>query len=357
MEFFKKRGVALAVLVIAIVGAVFIGQSRKDGFIAKKPVALPEVKYQHWICDEAGMLSETTVDAIRQYNSSWDSKYYAIIAVATADNITGWTPQEAAQQLGADWGLAANDMLLLMVRNDEYYVACGDNVLAALNSYDTMQYKLKQAIEPLYANGDYDGAALAFYRQADVFYSQVQLGYSGGSDSDNDWAAPAASSADGTSIGAVIMLIIGIFVVWMLLDAVRYSRYRRRYVVGAPVNVVRPVYYPIFWGRRYAPPRPPRPPHQPRPPHGGAPRPPRPPMGGAPRPPRPSAPRPNAPRPSAPRPNAPRPGGSRPSAPRPSRPNRPSGGFGGGGFGGGSRGGGSRGGGFGGGGFGGGKRR
>ena len=55
------------------------------------------------------------------------------------------------------------------------------------------------------------------------------------------------------------MLIIGIFVVWMLLDAVRYSRYRRRYVVGAPVNVVRPVYYPVFWGRRYAPPRPPRP--------------------------------------------------------------------------------------------------
>ena len=34
MDFFKKRGVALAVLVIAIVGAVFIGQSRKDSFIA-----------------------------------------------------------------------------------------------------------------------------------------------------------------------------------------------------------------------------------------------------------------------------------------------------------------------------------
>ena len=29
-----------------------------------------------------------------------------------------------------------------------------------------------------------------------------------------------------TSSGAVVMLIIGIFVVWMLLDAVRYSRYR-----------------------------------------------------------------------------------------------------------------------------------
>ena len=37
MKFFEKRGVALVVLMLAIAGAVFIGQSRKDGFIAKKP--------------------------------------------------------------------------------------------------------------------------------------------------------------------------------------------------------------------------------------------------------------------------------------------------------------------------------
>ena len=347
MKFFEKRGIAFAALVLGIAAAVFIGQSRKAGYIENQPVTLPEVQYRQWICDEAGMLSETTKDAIHQYNDNWDSRYYAVIAVATADNITGWTPEEAAQKLGADWGLAANDMLLLMVRGDDYYVACGDNVLAALNSYDTMLARLKQAIEDPYYNGDFDGAALAFYRQADVFYGQAQMGSSGGSTDDGSWTAPAQpASAGGASVTGVILLIAAIFVVWMLLDAVRYSRYRRRYVVGAPVNVVRPVYYPVFWGRRYAPPRPPRPPHQPRPPHGGAPRPPRPPMGGAPRP----------PRPSAPRPNAPRPGGSRPSAPRPSRPSRP-GGFSGGGFGGGSRGGGSRGGGFGGGGFGGGKRR
>ena len=181
MKFLEKRGIALAVLVLAIAAAVFIGQSRKAGYIENQPVTLPEVQYRQWICDEAGMLSETTKDAIRQYNDNWDSRYYAVIAVATADNITGWTPEEAAQKLGADWGLAANDMLLLMVRGDDYYVACGDNVLAALNSYDTMLARLKQAIEDPYYNGDFDGAALAFYRQADVFYGQAQMGSSGGS--------------------------------------------------------------------------------------------------------------------------------------------------------------------------------
>lgn len=328
MKFFEKRGVALVVLMLAIAGAVFIGQSRKDGFIAKKPTELLDVQYQDWICDEAGLLNGQTEQLIRDYNDSWNSKYYAITAVASIDHLTGWDAEDYAANLGEKWGLGRNDMLLLMVRDDDYYVACGDNVLAVLNSYDTMLAKLKQAIEDPYYNGDFDGAALAFYRQADVFYAQAKL--DGGDSNDSGWYAPAApaASSGGTSIGSVVVLIIGIFLVWMVLDAMRYSRYRRRYIVGAPVNVVRPVYYPIFWGRRYAPPRPPM---------GGGPRP------GAPRPPRPNS-----------RPG----GGPRPSAPRPSRPSRPSGGsgFSGGGFGGSSRGG-SRGGGFGGGGFGGGKRR
>ena len=136
--------------------------------------ALPEVKYHQWICDEAGLLSEKTKEEIQQYNSDWDSRYYAAVAVATVDSITGWTPEKAAEKLGADWGLGENDMLLLLVRNGDYYVNCGGKVRAAMT--DTQQMKLKQAIETPYYNGDFDGAALAFYRQADVFYGQTPLG-------------------------------------------------------------------------------------------------------------------------------------------------------------------------------------
>ena len=174
MKFFKKRGVALAVLVLSIAAAVCIGQSRKAGYIAQQPVTLPEVKYHQWICDEAGLLSEKTKEEIQQYNSDWDSRYYAAVAVATVDSITGWTPEKAAEKLGTDWGLGENDMLLLLVRNGDYYVNCGDKVRAAMT--DTQQMKLKQAIETPYYNGDFDGAALAFYRQADVFYGQTPLG-------------------------------------------------------------------------------------------------------------------------------------------------------------------------------------
>ena len=221
-------------------------------------------------------------------------------------------------------------------------MACGDSVLAVLNQYDTMQAKLKQSIEGLYYSGDFDGAAAAFFRQADVFYGQMAQmqpsgGYSNSYNSGGEWNAPAKTGSGGVSLGSVVLLIVAILVVWALLDRVRYNRYRRRYILGAPVNVVRPVYYPIFWGRHLRP----RPPRSPRPSHGGY----RPPTGG---------------------PRPPAGGGYRPpqSSYRPPRGNsRPGGGFGGGsrggGFGnggfGGSRGGGSRGG-FGGGGFGGGHR-
>ena len=215
MKFFEKRGIAFAALVLAIAAAVFIGQSRKAGYIEKQPSELPQVEYHQWICDDAGMLADTTKDAIRQYNSAWDSKYYAIVAVATVDSLTGWTPEEAALQLGADWGLGANDMLLMMVRNDDYYVACGDNVLWVLSNYDTMQAKLKQAIESAYYSGDFDAAALAFYRQADVFYGQAQLG---STSADTVWTEPAQPG--GVDVLGVILLIVAIFVVWMLLDAV-----------------------------------------------------------------------------------------------------------------------------------------
>ena len=157
--------------------------------------------------------------------------------------------------------------------------------------------------------------------------------------------APLPTSVLMAFLFGAVLLVVGIFVVWILLDGLRYRRYRRR-----PVVVGGPVYYPVFWGRHPRPPRRPAPPRGPRPPMGGGPRPP---MGGGPRPPMGGGPRPGGSRPSTPRP-------SRPSGSRPSRSfggGSRSGGFSGKGFGGSSRsGGGSRGGGFSGKGFGGGKR-
>ena len=103
MKFFEKRGVALVVLVISIAAAVFIGQSRKDTFIAKTPTALLDVQYRQWVCDDAGLLSDKTEQLIRDYNGSWDGKYYAVVAVATVDKLVGWEGQDYADKFGEAW--------------------------------------------------------------------------------------------------------------------------------------------------------------------------------------------------------------------------------------------------------------
>ena len=306
------------VLILAILGASVYG-------ISKKPAALPEVSHYNWICDQAGLLTQDARQTIQEYNTAWNDKYYAVAAVAAVDNIRGWSSEDYARELGAKWGLGANDMLLLLVKGGDWYVACGDDLADQMT--DTQQTKLKTALDTPYYAGDYSQAAVDFFRQSDVVLAQT-LGRSstGGQSpaSGQRWQEPAGAS--GVSIAGVVLLIVCIFVVWALLDRMRYNRYRRRPVVAGPV------YYPIFWGRRPRAPRPPRPPRGP----GG-------PMGGGPRPPRSSGPRPgNYSRSSS----GGFGGGSR------------SGGFGNrGGFGGGRSSGGSRGGGFGGkGGFGGGRR-
>ena len=336
MKFFKKRSVAWVVLVLAVAASVCIGFARKDHFLAKQPTELLDVQYSQWICDDADLLSSGTEQLIEQYNADWDERYYAVVAVATVEHLTGWEGQEYAANLGQQWGLGENDMILLLVEDGDWQVYCGDRVGACMT--DTQQQKLRSAIDSPYYTGDFNAAVTAFFRQSDVFYAQAQLNTGESYGSDPGWYAqePAAVKTGGVSIGSVILLIVAIFAVWVLLDRMRYNRYRRRYVMP---GIVPPVaYYPIFWGRRPAAPRAPRPPRRPynggpRPPAGGGPRP----GGGGYRPPR-STPRPQPPRSSS----------------------RPGSGFSGGGFGGGSRSGGSRSGGsrggFGGGGFGGGRR-
>ena len=219
MKFYQKRGFALVVLVLAILGSCVYG-------ISKKPADLPQVSYGNWLRDDADLLTDETEASLRQYDQSWDSDYRAIIAVATLDTLNGWTYEKAAAELGSQWGLGGNDMLLLLVKDSDYYVALGDNVLDAMT--DTYQAGLQGAVETPYYQGDYDAAALAFFRQADVFYAQT-LGrqQSGGSYSDYEDNG-AWQGNDSGSVAAVVLLVVGIFVVWILLDGLRYRRYRRR---------------------------------------------------------------------------------------------------------------------------------
>ena len=296
MKLSTNRVVGIIAVVLAIVAAVALGQMRKDHFLSKSPTELLEVEYRQWICDEAKLLDDATVKTVEKYNAAWDEKYYAVVAVASVERMLGWDETDYAAALGQKWGLGENDMILVLVEDGDWQVYMGDYVGAMMQDYQ--QQKLRQAIDEPYYDGDFDGAVTAFFRQCDVFYGQIDpakklTGYSG----EYHWYAPTDHGKEaGGGIVGVIFLVLAIFVVWVLLDRVRYTRYRRRYILPSIVAPVR--YYPIFWGRSLY---------------------------------RPARPRPVAPPPPM--------GGGYQPHPNQSRPmnNRPSGGFNGGGFSGGRR--------------------
>lgn len=276
MKFFQKRGVALVVLILAVLGSSVYGISKKPDPLPDPTELLP-VEYRTWIYDDAGLLSADTKKLIEDYNRSWDENYVALIAVASVETLVGWTNEDYAFALGEAWGLGPNDMVLLLVENGDYYVALGEQANYVM--METQQQKLKNAIEDDYYDGKFDAAVTSFFRQADVFYAQVGKNLAG-SDSLTGWEGGAAlpeyrDSGEDMSIFGAIVVIVAIFVLWALLDRVRYTRYRRRVVVTPGI-----VYRPIFWGR----------PHRPVPPRRPAPPPPRPPAGGGYRPPRSNTP-------------------------------------------------------------------
>lgn len=161
MKFFKSSAVALAVLILVVAAGSVYG-------ISRKPI---EVQYHQWIADDAGVLTESTREMLQNYNTQWDSRYHAAIAVAAVDGTHGWSAKRYASMLGKDWGLGPSDMLLLMVKGDHYYVLLGDSVNSTAT--DTQLNKLKNAVETDYYKNDYDRAALSFFRAADVVYAQI----------------------------------------------------------------------------------------------------------------------------------------------------------------------------------------
>ena len=93
MKFFKKRSVAVVVLVLAILASCAYG-------LYKKPADQLNVQYGTWLLDGAGVLSADTEQTIGDYNQKWDSSYRAVIAVASTDDIHGWTAEKYAKTHG-----------------------------------------------------------------------------------------------------------------------------------------------------------------------------------------------------------------------------------------------------------------
>ena len=321
MKVFQNRAVAAVLMVLAILASAAIGQARKPDLSVEPSTKV--VGSYTYTYDEAGVLSDKTMEHIDAMNASLFAQTGAQIMVKTVNSTNGQDILEYAIDLGNQYGVGdaeRNNGVVMVLALDnisasglqgDYGVVVGDGLTDYGSAFSSMQY---QYLEDDFAAGNYDAGVKktvdAFFDWFADYYNvsvrenyipAVSHNYSTASGYHTETTGYVERST-GSIVGSFVTLILVLLVIWMILDAMRWSRYRRRYLqpgMGIPT-----VWYrPVFWGHSWYRPRPPR---RPPPPRGGGRGPggPRPPMGGGPRPPMGGG-----------RPNPPR-GGSRPAPPR-----------------------------------------
>ena len=293
MKFFQKRAVAAVVLILAIVAGAAIGQAKKPDTSSEASTAI--VGTYTYVYDHAGVLTDGTMEHIDAMNDSLFAQTGAQILVVTVDSTDGQDIMDYAVDLGNTYGVGSaernNGVVMVLALDNisqsglvgDYCVVVGTGLESHADDFVSMQ---SYYLEDDFAAGNYDaGVEVTFDAFIDWFADfygvtiregyipAVRETYSSGSGYytvTTGYVAPAI----GTLVISVVVLLVVLFILWVILDGVRYNRYRRRYLrpgMGRPPVL----YYPIFWGRprRPRPPRPPRPPRTPRPPR-------RPPPGG-----------------------------------------------------------------------------
>lgn len=249
MKFFKKRPVAIGIMVLAIVLAIFIGWFRHGYSAAPLPEAVLELDesldtayYEQFIYDQAGVLGSSAEKRLALYNANWDARYNSLTAFVSVDNAGGADPEDYAYDMAADFGLGDGDALLLVVKDgDQYRFVFGDDFASIINA--KTQDRLAAAID----GGSWEDGVLSFYAALNDILT-ANFGEGNGTAGQTPSGGSYVSSGGMGFASALVTLVILAVIVVLLLSAIdrsRYNTYRAHYYgVPNPPVVFRPI---LFW--------------------------------------------------------------------------------------------------------------
>ena len=174
MKFFQKRGVAIVVLILAIVASSAWGLhkapvvSTPEGGEKLDP-SLSTAAFEQYVRDDAGVLSDKTEEAIGLYNANWDKMFGSIMAVVTTESANDI--ENAAYDYADTMQLGSNDAILVIAKQqqDYYLVASGDfyDLLSGLS-----QSFVASCMADNVQKGDYDAAVRSLCAALHVELSQ-----------------------------------------------------------------------------------------------------------------------------------------------------------------------------------------
>lgn len=259
-------------------------------------LAIVEAPANTYVADAAGVIDVETEEYIIAQNDKLSRATGAAIVVVAVDFMDGMSADEYAYECFNTWGIGdkeRNNGLLLVyaVGENKVFAMQGSGIEDALTAAE-LENMLEDTFYTDYDAQEYDTATRTFFDAAYDWFDS----YYGGIDNllqgvEDPWALSQAEvdrierenwERERRSEQQMMMAVylIGFLIVAILVwDALRYDRYRRRYLMpGMPPPVV--LYRPFIFGRPHHR-RPPPPPRGPRGPGGFGPGPgPRPPSGG-----------------------------------------------------------------------------
>lgn len=158
--------------------------------------------------DEANVLSDKTEKAVSLYNANWDKMFGSIMAVVTTESANDI--EDTAYDYADTMQLGSNDAILVIAKQqqDYYLVASGDfyDLLSGLS-----QSFVASCMADNVQKGDYDAAVRSLCAALHVELSQQY----------QQSEAALDEAANGVMF---IMILIIFFVLWIMLDGMRYRR-------------------------------------------------------------------------------------------------------------------------------------
>lgn len=227
------------------------------GLLLLSPAALAVVEPTSvfYVADYADVLSSDTENYIVQQNEALWEATGAQLVVVTVDFLDGMYSDEYAAEIFHSWGIGDADanngfLLLLSPGEGKGWAMVGRGLEDSLTA-SKLDGWLNDYFWDDFDAGNYDAAVIALFDQVHAWYETYYAAdLSGGAPSGGTAAAPnggqssvpapgydAAYSRGGGffGLGSVFFLLVVILFIAMILDSMRYSRYRRRYLLpGMP---------------------------------------------------------------------------------------------------------------------------
>jgi uncharacterized protein len=211
-----------------------------------------------YVADQAGVLTQDTLDYIGGKNKELYEKTKGNVSVVTVKSTGGIDIGQYAKNILLDENIGDSKLnngvlILLAIDDDDYYVATGSGIANKVSNSDIQKIN-DNYLEPYFADKEYDKGVKTVFNE---YYDLVMKHYK---NAGVNAAAPHASSGGGiisNAVSTIFSVFTGI-IIWVIIIFVLYSLFRpRRRFFGGGYYPRRSFWWPSYRRHWHMPPPPP----------------------------------------------------------------------------------------------------